>query len=88
MTVVNSDWTSDEDFIDELIDILLAARDGELPVEENLFDPEDVAAAASLGLITTRIARDVFCGEWQLTPEGREWLEEAGEDGEDLDEDN
>jgi hypothetical protein len=84
--MVNLDWTFDDDFVDELIDILLAARDGDLPVEESGFDKEDIAAAASLGLISTRVARDVFCGEWQITPAGRLWLEEAGEDGEDLDE--
>jgi len=76
--MVNCNWTSEEDF-EEMVDtVLLAALSGDLAVDNNVFDPEDIAAVASLGLITTRVSRDVFCGEWQLTPKGREWLQEIG----------
>lgn len=89
MTMVNSSSTSsvlfNEDFMDELLDILLAAYDGDLPVEGNAFDAEDVAAAASLGFITTQLMNDVFCGEWSLTVTGRDFLIATGEINEDDD---
>jgi hypothetical protein len=40
---------------------------------------ELVAMAASLQLITTRVNRDVFSREWQITAKGLRWLNEAKE---------
>lgn len=40
-----------------------------------------VAAAASLQLITTRINRDVFGRDWQITAKGLRWLNEIKETG-------
>ena len=91
MTMINSNLPSDfvfsDDFIEDLIDILIAAYDGDLPVLANGFDQQDVAAAASLGFITTQVLSDVFCGEWFLTSTGHDFLEAAGEINEDEDDD-
>lgn len=38
---------------------------------------EVVAMAASLQLITTRVNRDVFSRQWQITAKGHRWLNEA-----------
>jgi hypothetical protein len=35
-----------------------------------------VAMAASLQLITTRVTKDVFSSEWQITSKGLRWLNE------------
>lgn len=35
--------------------------------------------AASLQLITTRVNRDVFSREWQITNKGLRWLNETKE---------
>ena len=40
---------------------------------------ELVAMAASLQLITTRVNRDVFSREWQITAKGLRWLNESKE---------
>ena len=40
---------------------------------------ELVAMAASLQLITTRVNRDVFSRNWQITAKGHRWLNEAKE---------
>ena len=40
---------------------------------------ELVAMAASLQLITTRVNRDVFSRDWQITAKGLRWLNEAKE---------
>lgn len=40
---------------------------------------EAVAMAASLQLITTRVNRDVFSREWQITAKGLRWLNETKE---------
>jgi hypothetical protein len=40
---------------------------------------ELVAAAASLQLITTRVNRDVFSRDWQITAKGLRWLNEHKE---------
>ena len=40
---------------------------------------ELVAVAASLQLITTRVNRDVFSREWQITAKGLRWLNETKE---------
>jgi len=40
---------------------------------------EVVAMAASLQLITTRVNRDVFSREWQVTNKGLRWLNETKE---------
>lgn len=40
---------------------------------------ELVAMAASLQLITTRVNRDVFSREWQITTKGLMWLNETKE---------
>jgi hypothetical protein len=40
---------------------------------------EVVAMAASLQLITTRVNRDVFSREWQITSKGLRWLNETKE---------
>lgn len=40
---------------------------------------EVVAMAASLQLITTRINRDLFGCEWQITSKGLRWLNENKE---------
>ena len=40
---------------------------------------ELVAMAASLQLITTRVNRDVFSRDWQITSKGLRWLNEAKE---------
>jgi hypothetical protein len=40
---------------------------------------ELVAAAASLQLITTRVNRDVFSRDWQITNKGLRWLNEHKE---------
>jgi chromosome segregation and condensation protein ScpB len=40
---------------------------------------ELVAMAASLQLITTRVNKDVFSREWQITAKGLRWLNEAKE---------
>lgn len=38
-----------------------------------------VAAAASMQLITTRVNRDVYSGDWQITGKGLRWLNELKE---------
>jgi hypothetical protein len=38
---------------------------------------ELVAMAASLQLITTRVTKDVFSREWQITSKGLRWLNEC-----------
>jgi hypothetical protein len=40
---------------------------------------ELVAMAASLQLITSRVNRDVFSREWQITSKGLRWLNETKE---------
>jgi hypothetical protein len=40
---------------------------------------ELVAMAASLQLISTRVNRDVFSREWQITNKGLRWLNETKE---------
>jgi hypothetical protein len=40
---------------------------------------ELVAMASSLQLITTRVNRDVFSRNWQITSKGLRWLNEAKE---------
>jgi hypothetical protein len=40
---------------------------------------EAVGAAASLQLITTRVTRDVFSRNWQITAKGLRWLNERRE---------
>lgn len=38
-----------------------------------------VGIAASMQLITTRIQKNQFAGEWQITTKGLKWLKEAEE---------
>ena len=68
----------------ELLDVLSSVRDGDVTVSSNYAREKApiVAMAASLGLISTRISRDVFGRTWMLTVGGLRTLNETELDGE------
>jgi hypothetical protein len=68
---------------EQLLQLLdMAWQDG-FSIQSNFArnNAELVAMAASLQLITTRVNRDVFSREWQITVKGHKWLNEAKELG-------
>lgn len=68
----------------ELLDVLSSVRDGDVTVSSNYAREKAsvVAMAASMGLISTRIARDVFGRTWMITVGGLKTLNETELDGE------
>ena len=64
---------------DELLGVLYAAHDGEITVNSN-FAREKVlfiAMAASMGLLSTKITRDVYGRLWKLTCGGHRFINET-----------
>lgn len=67
--------------IDKLATVLTEAWQHGFTVQSALArsEAEVVAMAASLQLITTRVNRDVFARDWQITSKGLRWLNEHKE---------
>lgn len=57
--------------------LLMAAWRGRILVSSNMAREyaAEIAMAASLGLITSRIKPGIFTRQWHITRKGLEWLE-------------
>ena len=64
---------------DELLGVLYAAHEGEITVSSNFAREKAlfIAMAASMGLLSTKITRDVYGRVWKLTVGGMKMLNET-----------
>ena len=64
---------------DELLTVLYAAHEGEITVSSNFAREKAlfIAMAASMGLLSTKITRDVYGRVWKLTCGGLRFINET-----------
>lgn len=66
----------------KLYDVILEAYRRSFAVQSDFARAQAsyVAAAASMGLISTKVHQNIYSGEWRPTVKGLTWLEKRGAD--------